>query len=70
MTKYICKDCGLIQREQDAMHYTEEVECGEFWGAPCTQTVDIIECGECGGSLTYYGGAVDFGEYATDEERE
>ena len=32
MKKYVCKDCGLIQREQDATHYTEEVDCGEFLG--------------------------------------
>ena len=34
---YKCTECGCIFDEDDVVEWEEDM--GEFWGAPCTQTV-------------------------------
>lgn len=63
---YVCTRCGLIQSEPNT--YTERVDCGEFWGAPCTQEFEIVECCDCFNAVQEYSGKGEDGDYEKEDE--
>lgn len=47
---YRCCECGMAFKEED-IHYVEESR-GEFWGAPCWETMSYSPC--CDGDFVEY----------------
>lgn len=47
---YRCCECGTVFGEED-IHYVEESR-GEFWGAPCWETMSYSPC--CDGDFEEY----------------
>lgn len=62
--KYICTECGKVIDEEDIVY--EEEYRGEFWGCPCSETMEYSPC--CQAGLDDYYPCCEYCRYYTDEQ--